>query len=117
MSFKINTASSNLAMSTSSTVEKTLEDGSSKQSLPQSCIKSTPTIMKSSFGVFVLITFWSSNMDGGIANVDNIFVPINVDNIYWLFLHVYFREKAIRLYNSLGSNTPRHRKYLLSMRK
>ena len=56
-------------------------------------------------------------MDGGIDNVDDLFVPINVNNIHWLFLHVDFREKAIRLYNSLGSNTPGHRKYLHSMRK
>ena len=56
-------------------------------------------------------------MDGSIDNVDNLFVPINVNNIHWLFLHVDFREKAIRLYDSLGSNTPGHRKYLLSIRK
>ena len=56
-------------------------------------------------------------MDGGIDNVDDLFVPINVDNIHWLFLHVDFRGKAIRIYNSLASNTPEHRKYLHSMRK
>ena len=60
---------------------------------------------------------WSRHMDDGIDNVNNLFVSINVDNIHWLFLHVDFKEKAIRLYDSLGSNTPRHRKYLLSMRK
>ena len=38
-------------------------------------------------------------------------------HIHWLFLHVDFREKAIRLYDSLGSNTPRHRNYLHSTRK
>ena len=56
-------------------------------------------------------------MDDGIDNVDDLFVPINVDNIHWLFLHVNFREMAIRLYNSLELNTPGHRKYLLLMRK
>ena len=55
---------------------------------------------------FRVVNNLSSNMDGGIANVDDLFVPINVDNIHWLFHHVDFREKAIRLYNSLGSNTP-----------
>ena len=49
--------------------------------------------------------------------MDDLFIPINVNNIHWLFLHVDFREKAIRLYNSLGSNTLGHRKYLHSMRK
>ena len=38
-------------------------------------------------------------------------------NKHWLFLPVYFREKAIRLYNSMGSANPWHRKYLQSMWK
>ena len=66
---------------------------------------------------FQAVENWSRHMDGGIDNVDDLFVPINVNNIHWLFLHVDFREKAIRLYNSLGLNTPGHRKYFLSMRK
>ena len=49
--------------------------------------------------------------------MDNLFVPINVRNIHWLFLHVDFRKKAIRLYDSLWTNTPVHRKYLLAIRK
>ena len=39
-------------------------------------------------------------MDGGIDNVNDLFVPINVNNMHWLFLHIDFREKAIRLRNS-----------------
>ena len=44
---------------------------------------------------------WSRHMDGGIDNVDDLFVPINVRNIHWLFLYVDFRKKTIRLYDSL----------------
>ena len=43
-------------------------------------------------------------------------MSINVNNVYWLFLHVKFREKGIRLYDSLEVN-PENRTYLVLMRK
>jgi len=60
---------------------------------------------------------WSDQMDGGINNVDDLFVPINVRNIHWLFLHVNLRTKTIRLYDSLWKNAPVHTKYLLAIKK
>ena len=56
-------------------------------------------------------------MDDGINNMDDLFVSINVQNIHWLFLHVDFRTKTIRLYDSLWKNVPEHTKYLLAIKK
>ena len=60
---------------------------------------------------------WSDNIDDGMFNLQDIFVPINVNNEHWLLLQVDFREKGIRLYDSMRSVNPKNRKYLSSIQK
>ena len=43
---------------------------------------------------FRAVERWSRRMDGGMDNLDDLFVPINENNMHWLFLHVDFREKG-----------------------
>ena len=59
---------------------------------------------------------WSNNIDNNMFELNNLFVPIDMNNVHWLFLCVDFREKGIRLYNSLGVNL-KDRKYLTLMQK
>ena len=67
--------------------------------------------------------FWkvqhlADGIEGGIFNLDNLFVPINISNSHWLFLRVDFSNYIIELYDSLGrAPSPRNRKYMWAMRE
>ena len=41
---------------------------------------------------------------GSVFDLDHLFVPINVGNLHWIFLHVQPKKKTVKLYDSLGSN-------------
>ena len=41
-------------------------------------------------------------MPWGLANIDNLYIPINRDNKNWLFLQIHFPTQTISLYDSLG---------------
>ena len=63
---------------------------------------------------------WSDHTDDGIPgleDLDDLFVPINVGNVHWLFAHVDFRESSIKLYDSSGQVSPGHRQYLVAIRR
>ena len=54
---------------------------------------------------------------GGLAALDYLFVPINVENWHWIFLSVDLKGRKICLYDSMGSADPTNRKYLAAMRR
>ena len=60
---------------------------------------------------------WDHGSAGGLAALDYLFVPINVENWHWIFLSVDLKGRKICLYNSMGSADPRNRKYLAAMRR
>ena len=61
---------------------------------------------------------WSDKIDGGLFNLDQLFIPIHVDNkTHWVFIRVQFGSKSIELYDSHGSANPQHRQYLWAMRR
>ena len=70
-----------------------------------------------------LYRFWrvqgmADGIEGGIFNLDNLFVPINIGNSHWLFLRVDFGTSTIELYDSLGgAPNPRNKKYMWAMRE
>ena len=39
---------------------------------------------------------------GSVYDLDHLFVPINVGNSHWIFLHVQPKEKTVKLYDSYG---------------
>ena len=49
---------------------------------------------------------------GSVYDLDHLFVPINVGNSHWIFLHVQPKEKTVKLYDSYGvyRNTDAHRR-------
>ena len=58
---------------------------------------------------------WSDHIDGGLFNLDQLFIPINIKDKHWIFMCVQFESKTIKIYNSFGSPNPHHRKYLWAM--
>ena len=59
-----------------------------------------------------------SDVQGGLFNLDNLFVPININNTHWLFLWTDFNAQAIEIYDSIGGlSNPRNRKYMWAMRQ
>jgi hypothetical protein len=57
---------------------------------------------------------WSGRIPGGLASLDDLYVPINKNNAHWLFLRVQFRTQIIELYDSLGVK-PSNSLYLETM--
>ena len=53
---------------------------------------------------------WSRRIEGGIFALEDLVVPINVNNRHWLFLPVDIASKKIELYDS------NNREYLTKMR-
>ena len=45
---------------------------------------------------------WHNRFENGLFNLDHLFIPINVNNLHWIFLHVRPREKTVHLYDSCG---------------
>ena len=60
---------------------------------------------------------WSDHIDGGLFNLDQLFIPINIKDKHWIFMCVQFERKTSEIYNSFGSPNPHHRKYLWAMQK
>ena len=60
---------------------------------------------------------WSDHIEGGLFNLEQIFVPINLTNTHWIFIRVHFKSKTIKIYDSFGSPNYHYQKYLWAMRK
>jgi Ulp1 family protease len=45
---------------------------------------------------------WHNRFQSGLFNLEHLFVPINVGQAHWNFIHVRPREKIIELYDSYG---------------
>ena len=39
---------------------------------------------------------------GGLADLEELYIPINVGNFHWIFIRVHMRSKTIELYDSMG---------------
>ena len=59
---------------------------------------------------------WSDHIEGGLFNLEQLFVPINITNTHWIFIRVHFESKTIEIYNSFGSPDHQYQKYLWVMR-
>ena len=55
---------------------------------------------------------WNDHIEGGLFNLEQIFVPINITNTHWIFIRVHFKSKTIEIYNSFGSPNHHYQKYL-----
>ena len=58
---------------------------------------------------------WSDHIDGGLFNLEQLFIPINVTDKHWIFIRVQFESKTIKIYNSFGSPNHHYQKYLEAM--
>ena len=45
---------------------------------------------------------FDNRIEGGLAGLDELYIPINVNNVHWIFIQVDFKAKTIHLYDSLG---------------
>ena len=59
---------------------------------------------------------WSDHIEGGLFNLEQLFVPINITNTHWIFIRVHFKNKTIKIYDSFGSPNHHYQKYLWAMR-
>ena len=50
-------------------------------------------------------------LNGGLGSLDELYVPINVNNAHWRFIRVAITNKTIQLFNSQGVNAE-NKKYL-----
>ena len=60
---------------------------------------------------------WSDGIEGGLFNLEHLFVPINIANLHWIFLRADFGSKTIELYDSFGMANPNNRRYLWALRR
>ena len=59
---------------------------------------------------------WSDGVEGGLFNLDQLFVSINIANSHWIFIRADFGRKTIELYDSFGTANLHYRRYLWAMR-
>ena len=52
-----------------------------------------------------------SRIKGGLGSLDELYIPINVNNVHWNFTRVKMMNKTIQLFDSQGTNTD-NKKYL-----
>jgi len=52
-----------------------------------------------------------SRIEGGLSSLDELYIPINVNNVHWIFIRVAMANKTIQLFDSQGTNNA-HMKYL-----
>ena len=45
---------------------------------------------------------FDNRIEGGLAGLDELYIPINVNNAHWIFIQVDFKAKTTHLYDSLG---------------
>jgi len=53
---------------------------------------------------YTAVQRWSNRIPGGLTITDNLYIPINRDNKYWLFLQIHIPTRTIALYDSLEHN-------------
>ena len=46
-----------------------------------------------------------SRIEGGLGSLDELYIPINVNNVHWNFIRVVITNKTIQLFDSQGMNT------------
>ena len=51
-------------------------------------------------------------VEGNIANLDELYVPINDNSNHWNFFRVLMRKKEIDLWDSLGPDIASNKTYL-----
>ena len=59
---------------------------------------------------------WSDHIEGGLFNLKQLFVPINIMNTHWIFIRAHFESKTIEIYDSFGFPNHHYQKYLWAMR-
>ena len=52
-----------------------------------------------------------SRIEGGLRSLNELYIPINVNNAHWNFIRVVITDKTIRLFDSQGVNA-KNKKYL-----
>ena len=52
-----------------------------------------------------------SRIEGGLASLDELYIPINVNNVHWIFIRVAMANKTMQLFDSQGMNN-KNMKYL-----
>ena len=45
-----------------------------------------------------------SRIEGGLGSLDELYIPINVNNVHWNFIRVAITNKTIQLFDSQGVN-------------
>jgi len=47
---------------------------------------------------------WSRRIECGLFKLDNLYIPINHQNVHWLTMRVNFKAREISLWDSAGMN-------------
>ena len=45
---------------------------------------------------------YDDRIENGLASLDELYIPINVNNAHWIFTQINFRRKTVHLFDSLG---------------
>ena len=45
---------------------------------------------------------YDNRIENGLASLDELYIPINVNNAHWIFTQVNFRRKTVYLFDSMG---------------
>ena len=61
------------------------------------------------------VSRWGRRID--LSTLEQLFVPINIDNVHWIFIRVLFEDKTIELYDPQGRKDPTNRQYMEDMRR
>ena len=61
------------------------------------------------------VSQWGRRID--LLTLKQLFVPINIDNIHWIFIRVLFEDKTIKLYDPQGQRDHTNRQYMEDMRR
>ena len=62
-----------------------------------------------------LLSRWGRRID--LSTLEQLFVPINIDNVHWIFIRVLFEDKTIELYDPQGRRDHTNRRYMEDMRR
>ena len=61
------------------------------------------------------VSRWGRRID--LSTLEQLFVPINIDNVHWIFIRVLFEDKTIELYDPQGRRDHTNRRYMEDMRQ
>lgn len=50
------------------------------------------------------VQYWSRRIECGLFKLDNLYIPINHQNVHWLTMRVNFKAREISLWDSAGMN-------------